>query len=86
MLTAFKCPFFVRACDIFFLMQAICESYDCKVDNFASMVDGRAMWCLLDYYFRKDNRSSYSYKVSSGVYHKLVILISYFYSASIRVV
>ncbi|KAB2601009.1 abnormal spindle-like microcephaly-associated protein-like protein [Pyrus ussuriensis x Pyrus communis] len=34
-------------------IQAICENYDCKVDSFASLVDGKAIWCLLDYYFRK---------------------------------
>ncbi|XP_058197732.1 uncharacterized protein LOC131313441 isoform X2 [Rhododendron vialii] len=35
-------------------IQAICESYDFRVDGFASLVDGKAMWCLLDYYFRKE--------------------------------
>ncbi|XP_075090893.1 uncharacterized protein LOC107824776 isoform X2 [Nicotiana tabacum] len=43
-------------------IQAICESYDLKVENFSSLVDGKAMWCLLDYYFRKDNRCSCSYQ------------------------
>ncbi|KAK2974799.1 hypothetical protein RJ640_005583 [Escallonia rubra] len=33
-------------------IQAICRNYDLRVDNFASLVDGKAMWCLLDYYFR----------------------------------
>ncbi|KAE9461705.1 hypothetical protein C3L33_06407, partial [Rhododendron williamsianum] len=40
--------------NIFIHLQAICESYDFRVDGFASLVDGKAMWCLLDYYFRKE--------------------------------
>ncbi|KAK1368402.1 Calponin-homology (CH) domain-containing protein [Heracleum sosnowskyi] len=51
-------------------VQAICESYDCKVDNFASMVDGRAMWCLLDYYFRSDNHLPCSSNISNGMYEE----------------
>ncbi|CAL5408373.1 unnamed protein product [Camellia sinensis] len=43
-------------------IQAICESYNFKVDNFASPVDGKAMWCLLDYYFRKELNCSCSLK------------------------
>ncbi|XP_015067274.1 abnormal spindle-like microcephaly-associated protein homolog [Solanum pennellii] len=43
-------------------IQAICGSYDLKVKNFSSLVDGKAMWCLLDYYFRKDHRCSCSYQ------------------------
>ncbi|WMV16255.1 hypothetical protein MTR67_009640 [Solanum verrucosum] len=41
-------------------IQAICGSYDLEVENFSSLVDGKAMWCLLDYYFRKDHRCSCS--------------------------
>ncbi|KAL8107767.1 hypothetical protein AgCh_024245 [Apium graveolens] len=51
-------------------IQAICESYDCKVDKFASMVDGRAMWCLLDYYFRSDNHLPSSSTISYGMYEE----------------
>ncbi|KAK1388227.1 hypothetical protein POM88_016405 [Heracleum sosnowskyi] len=47
-------------------VQAICESCDCMVDNFASMVVGRTMWCLLDYYFRSDNHLPCSSKISNG--------------------
>ncbi|CAL5408374.1 unnamed protein product [Camellia sinensis] len=43
-------------------LEAICKSYDFKVDNFASLVDGKAMWCLLDYYFWKELNCSYSLK------------------------
>lgn len=42
-------------------IQAVCESYDFKIENFASLVDGKAMWCLLDYYFRKELHCSRSY-------------------------
>ncbi|GAB2298849.1 hypothetical protein Dimus_032928 [Dionaea muscipula] len=35
-------------------MKAIGENYNFNVDNFASMVDGKAIWCLLDFYFRKE--------------------------------
>ncbi|KAI3766547.1 hypothetical protein L2E82_16611 [Cichorium intybus] len=42
---------------------AVCDNYDLKVDNFASLVDGKAMWCLLDYYFRKEHYSATSNKV-----------------------
>ncbi|XP_057512986.1 uncharacterized protein LOC130795050 isoform X2 [Actinidia eriantha] len=42
-------------------IQAICESYDLRVDDFSSLVDGKAMWCLLDYYFRKELNCSCSF-------------------------
>lgn len=44
-------------------MQAICDNYDLKVENLASLVDGKAMWCLLDYYFRKELCNDTSNKV-----------------------
>ncbi|KAM7525225.1 hypothetical protein LguiA_015127 [Lonicera macranthoides] len=43
-------------------IQAICQSYDFRVDNFTSLVDGKAMWCLLDYYFRMEYHCSCSSK------------------------
>ncbi|KAI3800297.1 hypothetical protein L1987_28384 [Smallanthus sonchifolius] len=36
-------------------IKAICDNYDLKVETFTSLVDGKAMWCLLDYYFRKEH-------------------------------
>ncbi|KZV16047.1 hypothetical protein F511_26176 [Dorcoceras hygrometricum] len=42
---------------------AICETYGLKVENQSSLLDGRAMWCLLDYYFRKQHGRSCSSKV-----------------------
>ncbi|KAL0012367.1 hypothetical protein SO802_007475 [Lithocarpus litseifolius] len=41
-------------------IQAICENYGFKIEKFSSLVDGRAIWCLLDYYFRKDLHCSCS--------------------------
>ncbi|CAK9176695.1 unnamed protein product, partial [Ilex paraguariensis] len=43
-------------------IQAICENYNVMVEHFASLVDGKAMWCLLDYYFRKEHHCSCSFK------------------------
>ncbi|XP_011037675.1 PREDICTED: abnormal spindle-like microcephaly-associated protein homolog isoform X1 [Populus euphratica] len=43
-------------------IQAVCGKYDYKIDNFASLVDGKAIWCLLDYYFRKELSCSHSPK------------------------
>ncbi|KAJ8761757.1 hypothetical protein K2173_004567 [Erythroxylum novogranatense] len=34
-------------------IQAICEKYNYKIDGFSTLVDGKAIWCLLDYYFLK---------------------------------
>ncbi|KAI9124182.1 hypothetical protein K1719_005482 [Acacia pycnantha] len=39
-------------------IQAVCENYDCGIGNFDSLVDGKAIWCLLDYYFQKELHSS----------------------------
>ncbi|XP_076923036.1 uncharacterized protein LOC143585026 [Bidens hawaiensis] len=36
-------------------IKAICDNYDLKVENFISLVDGKAIWCLLDYYFKKEH-------------------------------
>ncbi|CAN1196972.1 Abnormal spindle-like microcephaly-associated protein homolog [Linum perenne] len=35
-------------------LKAVCAKYDHKIENFSSLVDGRAIWCLLDCYFRKE--------------------------------
>lgn len=49
---------------LFFLyLQAVCGNYDCAIDNFHSLVDGKAVWCLLDYYFQKELQNSCSLKV-----------------------
>ncbi|KAG9136451.1 hypothetical protein Leryth_023332, partial [Lithospermum erythrorhizon] len=43
-------------------IQATCACYDLKVVEFSSLVDGKAMWCLLDYYFRKEHKCTTSFK------------------------
>ncbi|KAE7995452.1 hypothetical protein FH972_000241 [Carpinus fangiana] len=43
-------------------IQAICENYGFKIEKFSSLVDGKAIWCLLDYYFRKELHCSCSLK------------------------
>ncbi|BAT77389.1 hypothetical protein VIGAN_01550000 [Vigna angularis var. angularis] len=43
-------------------IQAVCDNYDCEIDNFHSLVDGKAVWCLLDYYFQKELQNSCSLK------------------------
>ncbi|XVE51131.1 hypothetical protein DITRI_Ditri02bG0014400 [Diplodiscus trichospermus] len=45
-------------------IQAICEKYDLKIDSFSSLVNGKAIWCLLDYYFRRELSCSCSNKNS----------------------
>ncbi|XP_059292899.1 uncharacterized protein LOC132046322 isoform X3 [Lycium ferocissimum] len=55
-------------------IQAICGSYDLKVEIFSSLVDGKAMWCLLDYYFRKDHRCSCSYQALSETKEEVSIV------------
>ncbi|KAI9198577.1 hypothetical protein LWI28_028033 [Acer negundo] len=35
-------------------IQVICKKYDFGIENFSSLVDGKAIWCLLDFYFRKE--------------------------------
>ncbi|KAJ4838684.1 hypothetical protein Tsubulata_003116 [Turnera subulata] len=44
-------------------IQAVCDKYDYNIDNFSSLVDGKAIWCLLDYYFRKELLCPHSLKV-----------------------
>ncbi|CAL1397783.1 unnamed protein product [Linum trigynum] len=43
-------------------IQAVCVNYDHKIENITSLVDGKAIWCLLDYYFRKELSCSQSPK------------------------
>ncbi|XP_019462775.1 PREDICTED: abnormal spindle-like microcephaly-associated protein homolog isoform X3 [Lupinus angustifolius] len=43
-------------------IRAVCENYGCEVDNFRSLVDGKAIWCILDYYFQKVLHDSGSLK------------------------
>ncbi|RDX88651.1 Abnormal spindle-like microcephaly-associated protein-like, partial [Mucuna pruriens] len=43
-------------------VQAVCDNYDCAIGNFHNLVDGKAIWCLLDYYFQKELHNSCSLK------------------------
>ncbi|KAH9624093.1 hypothetical protein KSS87_018307 [Heliosperma pusillum] len=43
-------------------MKAICKNYDKEIESLASLVDGKVMWCLLDFYFRKELHCSCSMK------------------------
>ncbi|KAH6790485.1 hypothetical protein C2S51_005491 [Perilla frutescens var. frutescens] len=43
-------------------IKAVCETYELKVDGHSSLLDGKAMWCLLDYYLRKEHDCSCSFK------------------------
>ncbi|GFP97026.1 abnormal spindle-like microcephaly-associated protein homolog [Phtheirospermum japonicum] len=47
-------------------VQAICETYELKIESHSSLLDGKAMWCLLDYYFRKEHNCSCSSKDPGG--------------------
>lgn len=44
-------------------IQAICEKYDFKIDGFSSLINGKAIWCVLDHYFRRELSCSCSCKV-----------------------
>ncbi|KAK9133446.1 hypothetical protein Scep_012974 [Stephania cephalantha] len=46
-------------------VQAISLIYDVKVDSFASLVDGKALWCLIDYYFGNEFHCSCCYQNNS---------------------
>ncbi|XP_074307521.1 uncharacterized protein LOC141642588 [Silene latifolia] len=43
-------------------MKAICKNYDKEIESLASLVDGKVMWCFLDFYFRKELHCSCSMK------------------------
>ncbi|KAL3627521.1 hypothetical protein CASFOL_028884 [Castilleja foliolosa] len=55
-------------------VQAICETYELKVQSHSSLLDGKAMWCLLDYYFRKEHNCTCSFKDPDGTQEKVSIM------------
>ncbi|KAK9939024.1 hypothetical protein M0R45_015733 [Rubus argutus] len=63
---------------------AICQIYDCKIDNFASLVDGKAIWCLLDYYFRKQLCCAWSSKDPNKSSHEESIMLATDYSDAVH--
>lgn len=54
---------FLQLMFVTYFWQAVCDNYNCTVDNFYSLVDGKAIWCLLDYYFQKELHNVGSLKV-----------------------
>ncbi|XP_050371617.1 uncharacterized protein LOC126789497 [Argentina anserina] len=65
-------------------IQAICEIYDCKIDNFSSLVDGKAIWCLLDYHFRKQLCCSWSSKDHNKSSNEESIMLASEYSDAVH--
>ncbi|KAF5474772.1 hypothetical protein F2P56_006637 [Juglans regia] len=55
-------------------VQAICQNYGFKIEKNSSLVDGKAIWCLLDYYFRKELHCSCSLKDSQKATSKESIM------------
>ncbi|CAI9756596.1 unnamed protein product [Fraxinus pennsylvanica] len=65
-------------------VQAICESYDLKIENYSSLLDGKAMWCLLDYYFRKEHDCSCSFKDIDATTNKVSIMSAIEYTDAVH--
>ncbi|KAL6200989.1 hypothetical protein ACLB2K_024704 [Fragaria x ananassa] len=65
-------------------IQAICEIYDCKIDSFSSLVDGKAVWCLLDYHFRKQLCCAWSSKDPNKSSHEESIMLASEYSDAVH--
>ncbi|XP_043688787.1 abnormal spindle-like microcephaly-associated protein homolog isoform X2 [Telopea speciosissima] len=57
-------------------IQVICQKYDVKVNSFESLVDGKAIWCLIDHYFRKELNQSCFHKGIQDVNYEDSILSS----------
>ncbi|MCL7050659.1 hypothetical protein MKW94_027522 [Papaver nudicaule] len=47
-------------------IQAISGKYELKIDSFTSLIDGKALWCLIDYYFRSELHSACSREESQN--------------------
>ncbi|XP_073145329.1 uncharacterized protein [Henckelia pumila] len=65
-------------------IQAICETYGLKVENQSSLLDGKAMWCLLDYYFRIQHGRSCSSKVIDGTKVEVSIMSEIEYTDAVH--
>ncbi|KAL8468916.1 hypothetical protein ACS0TY_031938 [Phlomoides rotata] len=64
-------------------IQAVCETYDFKVESPSSLLDGKAMWCLLDYYFRKEQDCSCSFKDQGGTKGEVSIMSAIEYTDAV---
>ncbi|KAK4439325.1 protein abnormal spindle [Sesamum alatum] len=65
-------------------IQAICETYEFKIENQSSLLDGKAMWCLLDYYFRKEHDCSCSFKDPDGTKREVSIMSGIEYTDAVH--
>ncbi|KAI3456438.1 hypothetical protein Pfo_013101 [Paulownia fortunei] len=65
-------------------IQAICETYEFKVESHSSLLDGKAMWCLLDYYFRKEHDCSCSLKDPDGTKREVSIMSAIEYTDAVH--
>ncbi|KAL0353246.1 UNVERIFIED_CONTAM: Abnormal spindle-like microcephaly-associated protein [Sesamum angustifolium] len=65
-------------------IQAICDSYEFKIENQSSLLDGKAMWCLLDYYFRKEHDCSCSFKDPDGTKREVSIMSAIEYTDAVH--
>ncbi|XP_073016437.1 uncharacterized protein [Primulina eburnea] len=65
-------------------IQAICETYGLKVENQSSLLDGKAMWCLLDFYFRKQHSRSCSSKDIDGTKVEVSIMSEIEYTDAVH--
>ncbi|KAG8385724.1 hypothetical protein BUALT_Bualt03G0075000 [Buddleja alternifolia] len=65
-------------------IQAICETYEFNVESHSSLLDGKAMWCLLDYYFRKEHDCSCSFKDPDGTKTEVSIMSAIEYTDAVH--
>ncbi|CAA0826523.1 Unknown protein [Striga hermonthica] len=65
-------------------VQAICETYELKVESQSSLLDGKAMWCLLDYYFRKEHNCSSCCKNPDGTVREVSIMSAIEYTDAVH--
>ncbi|XP_026392571.1 abnormal spindle-like microcephaly-associated protein homolog isoform X1 [Papaver somniferum] len=55
-------------------IQSISGKYELKIDSFTSLIDGKALWCLIDYYFRNELLSACSREDSQNGSDELSVL------------
>ncbi|KAK6149768.1 hypothetical protein DH2020_017293 [Rehmannia glutinosa] len=65
-------------------IQAICETYELKVESHSALLDGKAMWCLLDYYFRKEHNCSCCFKDPDGTRGEVSIMSAIEYTDAVH--
>ncbi|KAL1537350.1 abnormal spindle-like microcephaly-associated protein isoform X1 [Salvia divinorum] len=65
-------------------IQAVCATYELKVESHSSLLDGKAMWCLLDFYFRKEHDCSCSFKDPCGTKNEVSIMSAIEYTDAVH--